>query len=107
MIKYINKDVVVAAIKRAIWTMAEVMLSMMGIGMAISDIDWAHMLSVTAVAGIMSLLKSIVVGTPETCTDGSLIITDNGEKESWVLNVETDPNDISTKNSIRLKVEGK
>lgn len=104
MIKYINKDAVIYAIKRAIWTMAEVILSMIGIGMTISEIDWAHILSVAAVAGIISILKSIIVGMPEIGTDGTLVIEDGDEKQQWTLNVETDPLEIQNKSSIRLKV---
>lgn len=107
MIKYLNKAVIISALKRAVWTMAEVALSMMSVGMAISDINWAHVLSVTAVAGIISILKSIVIGMPETDMDGKLIIEDGEEKQSWILNVETDPLVIPNKSTIILKVENK
>ena len=107
MIKYLSKDTVIYAIKRAIWTMAEVMLSFLAIGMTLTEIDWPHVLSVTAVAGIVSLLKSIVIGMPETDTDGELIIEETDEKQSWTLNVESDPYDVAGKTSIRLKVENK
>jgi len=107
LIKYLNKAVIISALKRAVWTMAEVALSMMSVGMAISDINWAHVLSVTAVAGIISILKSIVIGMPETDMDGKLIIEDGEEKQSWILNVETDPLVIPNKSTIILKVENK
>lgn len=107
MIKYLSKEAVIFAIKRAIWTMAEIALSFLAVGMAISDVDWIHLLSVASVAGIISLLKSITLGMPETDTDGTLLIEDSDEKQSWTLNVETDPYDIAGKASIRLKVKKK
>lgn len=59
------KEFVKAAIIRAIWTMAEVALGMMTVGMTMAEIDWPHLISVTIVAGIYSILKSIATGLPE------------------------------------------
>ena len=53
------------ALIRALWTMAEVALSYLTIGMTITEVDWLHLASVTALAGIISLLKSMAVGLPE------------------------------------------
>lgn len=49
---------------RAIWTFAETMLGCITVGQAISEITWLHALSVSTVAAIVSLLKSIA-GLPE------------------------------------------
>lgn len=58
-------DFVKAAIIRAIWTMAEVALSMITVGATVHEVEWVHIASVVAVAGVCSLLKSVVVGLPE------------------------------------------
>ena len=67
--KRLTKDFMVATLIRAIWTMAEVALSMITIGAAVTEIDWPHMLSVAVVAGVYSILKSIVTGLPEINPD--------------------------------------
>lgn len=49
---------------RALKTIAQTMIASISIGMAINEIDWLYILSIAAVAGICSLLTSIV-GLPE------------------------------------------
>lgn len=49
---------------RAIKTIAQSALSMLTVGMAVSDVDWKAVISVSAVAGIYSVLTSIA-GLPE------------------------------------------
>ena len=49
---------------RAVKTMAQTAVGMVTVGMAISEINWIHILSVAVVAGILSLLTSIA-GLPE------------------------------------------
>ena len=49
---------------RTIKTMAEVAGSFVIVGMAVNEIDWLHMLSVTVVAGVATILLAIK-GLPE------------------------------------------
>ena len=49
---------------RALKTMAQTFLSMVVIGQAASDIDWTKVLSVSLVAGVISIMTS-VAGLPE------------------------------------------
>lgn len=49
---------------RAIKTMAQTALSMLTVGQAVMDVNWLNVLAVTATAGIISVLTSIV-GIPE------------------------------------------
>lgn len=53
---------------RAVKTIAQTAISMLTVGQAFVDVDWLHILSVSAVAGIISLLTSIA-GIPEV-TEG-------------------------------------
>lgn len=53
-----------AAGMRAVKTMAQSALSMLTVGQAVMEINWLSVLSVTATAGIISILTS-VVGIPE------------------------------------------
>lgn len=53
-----------AAAVRAIKTMAQTALSMLTVGQAVMEVNWINLLSVTATAGVISLLTSIG-GIPE------------------------------------------
>ena len=65
-----SKDFWIAALIRAVRTGAQVLLSAITVGAALSDIDWVKALSVAAVAMIASMLTSIVTGLPESKIDG-------------------------------------
>ena len=49
---------------RAVKTMAQTAVSMLTVGQAVLDVNWVNVLSVSAVAGVISMLTSIV-GLPE------------------------------------------
>lgn len=49
---------------RAIKTMAQTAVSMLTVGQAVLDVNWVNVLSVSAVAGVISMLTSIA-GLPE------------------------------------------
>ena len=53
---------------RAAKTMAQTALSMITVGQAVIDVNWANVLSVSFVAGVISLLTSIT-GIPEVSAD--------------------------------------
>lgn len=53
-----------AAAVRSIKTMAQTALSMLTVGQAVIDVNWVNVLSVSAVAGIISVLTSLA-GLPE------------------------------------------
>ena len=59
-----NKKWVKAAGIRAIKTMAQTAVSMLTVGQAVLDVNWLNVLSVSAVAGVISMLTSIA-GLPE------------------------------------------
>lgn len=60
-----------AALVRMVKTMAQTALSMLTVGQAVLDVDWLNVLSVSAVAGLISLLTSIATGLPEVNADAS------------------------------------
>lgn len=70
-----TKEFIVAMFIRAVWTMAETALGMITVGAAFSEVQWVHIASVSVVAGIYSILKSLAVGLPE------IIPKDAEEKE--------------------------
>lgn len=60
-----NKQFWIALAKRAAWTFAEMALALIPVGVGIEEVSWLHVLSVSALAAVISALKSIVVGMPE------------------------------------------
>ncbi len=67
-----SKDFWKAAGIRALHTAAQTALGMLTLGAAIQDVDWLNVLSVSALAAVYSILKSIVVGMPEVADDADL-----------------------------------
>ena len=59
-----NKKWVKAAGIRAVKTMSQTAVSMLTVGQAVLDVNWVNVLSVSAVAGVISMLTSIA-GLPE------------------------------------------
>ena len=59
-----SKQWLKAAGIRAIKTMAQTAVSMLTVGQAVLDVNWVNVLSVSAVAGVISMLTSIA-GLPE------------------------------------------
>ena len=59
-----NKKWFKAAGIRAVKTMAQTAVSMLTVGQAVLDVNWVNVLSVSAVAGVISMLTSIA-GLPE------------------------------------------
>lgn len=53
-----------AAMIRAIRTMAQTALGMFTVGMAVEEVKWSYVASVTVVSGVYSLITSIA-GLPE------------------------------------------
>ena len=49
---------------RSVKTMAQPAVSMLTVGQAVLDVNWVNVLSVSAVAGVISMLTSIA-GLPE------------------------------------------
>ena len=67
--KTFNKEWWIAAGKRALHTMAQAAGSFITVGMCISDVNWKLLVSVSLVAGVYSILKSLTVGMPEATGD--------------------------------------
>ena len=59
-----SKQWLKAAGGRAVQTMAQTAVSMLTVGQAVLDVNWLNVLSVSAVAGVISMLTSIA-GLPE------------------------------------------
>lgn len=110
MTKCSGKEWIKRAGIRAIWTFAETMLGCITVGQAISEITWLHAISVSTVAAIVSLLKSIA-GLPElknvSKPIGDIIV--DPETSNAYLRLDNDnvkPGDSVTLNVIASQNEG-
>ena len=72
MPKKLNKRWFRAAGIRAIKTSAQTAVAFFTVGAAISDINWIQLVSVSAVAGVASMVNSIAVDLPELKNIGGL-----------------------------------
>ncbi|MFQ6932314.1 MAG: holin [Eubacterium sp.] len=59
-----NKKWFKAAVIRAVKTMAQTAVSLITVGNLITDLDWVSIISISATAGVVSILTSIA-GLPE------------------------------------------
>ena len=63
------KTFIQAAAIRAIKTVAQTAVSLLGVGAVMSDINWLQVASASLLAGILSVLTSIATGLPEVDGD--------------------------------------
>ena len=59
------KEWALAALIRAIKTFAQAFAASIGVGMAVSEVEWLRALSVSGVAFVLSILTSLATGLPE------------------------------------------
>jgi hypothetical protein len=85
-----GKDWLIASLIRAARTMAQTALSMLTVGMAMSDIDWLKLISISAVSGIFSILTSVATGLPEVTTEGQITVNTEADSESALLGLSLD-----------------
>lgn len=77
-----NKDFWKAAVMRMLHTVAQTAIAAIGTAAVLEDVNWLYVLSATAVAGLLSLLKSIAFGMPEVqSTIEPDILEEAGDKD--------------------------
>ena len=60
------KNFIKAALIRAARTVAQTAVATIGTTARITDVNWAVVASASALAGILSILTSVITGLPET-----------------------------------------
>ena len=103
--KRTGKDWLMAALVRALRTMAQTALSMLTVGMAIKDVDWVQLISISIVAGIISILTSFATGLPEVTTEGSVVVDTEADSGSALLGLKHD-GDVDRDRIIKMKEKG-
>lgn len=100
-----TKEFFRAALIRAFKTVLQTALSMMAVGMSITDVQWLHVLSVSAMAGVISLFTSLAIGLPEAKTSGEILIDTQTDDASGLLGLQLDK-DVTKDYLEKLKTEG-
>lgn len=101
----ITLDWLIAAVTRALKTVAQTALGMFTVGVALYEVNWAYVVSVSLVAGIYSLLTSLA-GLPEVGTDGVIHIDKtNPEKDTYLLDLNVPLEELDTKKLVKLTVD--
>ena len=111
--KRTGKEWFIAAMIRAARTMAQTALSMLTVGMAIRDVDWLQLVSISVVAGVISILTSFATGLPEVTTEGEVFVDINSDDSSGLLGLSMDNTvtkelleKLISKGQINLRVKG-
>jgi hypothetical protein len=102
----LTKEWFLAALMRALRTVAQTALSLITVGAAFEATDWLKVLSISGVAGVYSILTSFATGLPETVTNGTLLIdtTSNPDKDIYRLDLDEDLDKLATQKTVTLVV---
>ncbi len=60
-----NKEFLIAALNRAVRTVAQTAIATIGTAALMSEVNWTAVASASLLAGILSILTSISTGLPE------------------------------------------
>lgn len=60
-----NKEFLIAALNRAVRTVAQTAIATIGTAALMSEVNWTAVASASVLAGILSILTSISTGLPE------------------------------------------
>ncbi len=101
-IKQETIDKLLSALNRAGRTVAQTALGMILVGSRVEEIDWLTVLSVSLVAGIVSLLTSYVGGMPEVKVDGVLVVDD---REGIGYAIDAPAAFVPGKKTVRLAID--
>lgn len=63
--KRMNKEFWKAALNRALRTVCQTALALIGTATFMQGVDWVQVVSASCLAGIVSILTSVVAGVPE------------------------------------------
>lgn len=103
-----TKEFFIAALIRATKTAAQVMLSMLTVGVAITSFNWVQILSISGTSFIYSILTSIVFGIPEGEFQGSLTFSakeaDSDGEIIPVLRIDIPGDELYERDKVNIKV---
>lgn len=101
----LNLEWLYAAGIRAIKTTAQTALGMFTVGAALNEVQWQYILSVSAVAGIYSLLTSVATSLPEVGSDGTLQVNTADNQFMLVLNDQSQLTNLGDKKKVTFSID--
>ena len=76
-------DFIKASLIRAVRTIAQTAVAMIGTATVLSSVDWKVVLSASLLSGILSLLTSIATGLPEVEYSRHIYMSADEPADSW------------------------
>ena len=77
-------DFIKASLIRAVRTIAQTAVAMIGTATVLSSVDWKVVLSASLLSGILSLLTSIATGLPEVEYAQHIYMSKEEPEDSWI-----------------------
>ena len=78
------KDFWKATSIRALRTICQTAVAMIGTSAVMAEVDWAMVLSASALSGILSVLTSIATGLPEVEYSQHIYMSADEPTDSWI-----------------------
>lgn len=101
-----DKDLFKAAFIRAAHTFLQSVLGMLTVGKAITEFDWKGIILVSLTTALISFIKSLIVGMPETTTEGTLMIdTTDPDKDYYLMSFDKELDALKDKKTVTFKVD--
>ena len=77
-----------ATLIRALRTICQTAIAMIGTSAVMSDVNWTMVLSASALSGILSVLTSIATGLPEVEYAEHIYMSKDEPEDSWIDDYE-------------------
>ena len=77
-------DFIKASVIRAVRTIAQTAVAMIGTATVLSSVDWKVVLSASLLSGILSILTSIATGLPEVEYAQHIYMSKEEPADSWI-----------------------
>lgn len=102
----LDKELFKAAFIRAAHTFLQSVVGMLTVGKAITEFNWKEIILVSLTTTLISFIKSLLIGTPETNTDGTMIVnTTDPEKDIYSMVLDKDFDELVDKTVVKFKVQ--
>ena len=77
-------DFIKASLIRAVRTIAQTAVAMIGTATVLSSVDWKMVVSASLLSGILSILTSIATGLPEVEYSRHIYMSADEPTDSWI-----------------------
>ena len=78
------KDFIKASLSRAVRTIAQTAVAMIGTSVVMSDVNWSMVISASLLSGILSILTSVATGLPEVEYSKHIYMSADEPEDSFI-----------------------